>query len=120
MAASTSRVPLWCFEGPTAETGGHSGGRSKCLDCSIRHLAFCAALDEDQIVEIERIAGHKSVQPGQCFAMEGDRGDIAYNVISGMVKLYKSLPDGRTQITGFLLPGDFLGLPSREEYTYSA
>ena len=120
MAASTSRAPLWCFEAPSCGTGGNGRGNSKCLDRSIRRLAFCAALDDDQILEIERIARHKSVDPGQCFAMEGDRGDFAYNVISGMVKLYKSLPDGRTQINGILLPGDFLGLPSRDEYAYSA
>lgn len=120
MAASTSHAPLWCFEAPSDEVGGDGRGNSKCLDCSIRRLAFCAALDDDQIVEIEWIARYKSVDPGQCFAMEGDQGKFAYNVISGMVKLYKSLPDGRTQITGFLLPGDFLGLPSRDEYAYSA
>ena len=38
----------------------------------------------------------------------------------GAVKIYKMLPDGRRQITGFLFPGDFLGLVFNETYAYSA
>lgn len=33
-------------------------------------------------------------------------------VIEGAVKTYKLLPDGRCQITGFLFPGDLMGLPN--------
>jgi CRP/FNR family transcriptional regulator len=36
------------------------------------------------------------------------------------VKLYKLLPDGRRQITGFLITGDFLGLALNDSYAYSA
>ena len=39
---------------------------------------------------------------------------------SGVVKLYKLLLDGRRQITGFLLPGDFLGLVSAEGFSCGA
>ena len=37
-----------------------------------------------------------------------------------MLKLSKLLSDGRRQVTGFLLPGDYLGLASAERYIYSA
>lgn len=43
-----------------------------------------------------------------------------FNVKEGAVKAYKLLPDGRRQITGFLFPGDFLGLVHNDEYVYSA
>ena len=43
-----------------------------------------------------------------------------FNVKNGAVKTYKLLPDGRRQITGFLFPGDFLGLVHNEVYVYSA
>ncbi len=42
------------------------------------------------------------------------------NVTSGSVKLYKLLGDGRRQITGFLFPGDFLGLALNTTYSYTA
>ena len=93
---------------------------SSCDRCGIRRLALCAALDSEHIAELERISSFKRMEPGQCLIVEGDLGDDAYNILAGGVKLYKSLPDGRRQITGFLLPGDFLGLPSRGHYAYSA
>lgn len=38
----------------------------------------------------------------------------------GVVRLYKSLPDGRRQIMGFALPGDFLGLALMDRYGVTA
>ena len=43
-----------------------------------------------------------------------------FTVISGMLKLSKLLPDGRRQITGFLMAGDYLGLAFAERYVCSA
>ena len=63
---------------------------------------------------------HRRLDRGRALLVEGDAAGFAYNVIAGGMKLFKSLPDGRMQITGFLLPGDFLGLPLRGAYAYSA
>ena len=41
-------------------------------------------------------------------------------IVEGAVKVYKLMPDGRRQITGFLFDGDLLGLAVNETYTYSA
>lgn len=46
--------------------------------------------------------------------------DRIYNVINGSVCQYKILDDGRKQILGFLFPGDFLGIPFEEKYSYFA
>lgn len=51
---------------------------------------------------------------------EAEPANYVFNVTSGTVKIYKLLPDGRRQITGFLFPGDFLGLTHNEAYAYSA
>jgi len=51
---------------------------------------------------------------------EGEVADHRFNVISGSVKIYKLMSDGRRQIVGFLFPGDFLGLSQSEVYAYSA
>jgi CRP/FNR family transcriptional regulator len=51
---------------------------------------------------------------------EADPADHVYSVTAGVVKIYKLLPDGRRQITGFLFPGDFLGLTHNESYAYCA
>ena len=93
---------------------------SACARCDIPWVGVCAALDQAELGDLEAIMNHRRLDRGQTLLMEGDTAGFAYNVIGGGVKLYKSLPDGRTQITGFLMPGDFLGLPLRGTYAYSA
>ncbi len=91
-----------------------------CAVCEMRHVTFCAVMDESEIVALSKLAHHGFVAPHQLLFQEGDAAREVFNVLEGTVKLYKSLPDGRTQITGFLFPGDFLGLSSGSEYGYSA
>jgi CRP/FNR family transcriptional regulator, nitrogen fixation regulation protein len=51
---------------------------------------------------------------------EGEPADFVYKVISGTVRTYKVLADGRRQIGAFYLPGDVFGLEVGEEHTFSA
>jgi CRP/FNR family transcriptional regulator, nitrogen fixation regulation protein len=51
---------------------------------------------------------------------ENEPADYIYKVISGAVRTYKVLTDGRRQIGEFYLPGDVFGLESSSEHTYSA
>jgi CRP-like cAMP-binding protein len=51
---------------------------------------------------------------------EGEPADYAYKVVSGAVRTYKILNDGRRQIAAFHLPGDMFGLESGDEHTFSA
>src|SRR5690348_1519612 len=43
---------------------------------------------------------------------EGEPADFVYKVVSGTVRTYKVLADGRRQIGAFHLPGDVFGLES--------
>ena len=58
--------------------------------------------------------------PRRLIFMETAPAASLYNVTDGVVKIYKMMPDGRRQVTGFLFPGDFLGLIQNETYAYSA
>ncbi|HZH12362.1 MAG TPA: helix-turn-helix domain-containing protein [Microvirga sp.] len=51
---------------------------------------------------------------------EGDRAAYFYKVVSGAVRTFKLLSDGRRQIDAFHLPGDIFGLESGEEHRFSA
>lgn len=62
---------------------------------------------------------HRQLKSRQPLLLEGDPVEYAYSVVSGGLKIYKSLPDGRSQIVGLLLPGDFLGLPPRSAYPFT-
>jgi CRP-like cAMP-binding protein len=51
---------------------------------------------------------------------DNEAADYLYKVVSGSVRTYKILSDGRRQIGGFYLPGDIFGLEFTDEHTLSA
>lgn len=51
---------------------------------------------------------------------ENEPADYLYKVVSGAVRTYKILNDGRRQIGAFHLPGDVLGLEVGQDHTFSA
>jgi CRP/FNR family transcriptional regulator, nitrogen fixation regulation protein len=51
---------------------------------------------------------------------ENEPAEFAYKIISGSVRTYKILNDGRRQIGAFYLPGDVFGLPFEDEHSLSA
>jgi CRP/FNR family transcriptional regulator, nitrogen fixation regulation protein len=51
---------------------------------------------------------------------EGEPADYLYKLISGTVRTYKVLSDGRRQIGAFYMPGDVFGLETSDEHTFSA
>ena len=91
-----------------------------CGACPVRTLTVCAALEADELRRLADIVQMQRVEANQTIFAEGEGADALFNVTAGTVKLYKLLPDGRRQITGFLVTGDFLGLAMNENYAYSA
>jgi CRP/FNR family transcriptional regulator, nitrogen fixation regulation protein len=51
---------------------------------------------------------------------ENEPAEYLYKVISGTVRTYKVLVDGRRQIGAFHAPGDVFGFETGEEHTFSA
>jgi CRP-like cAMP-binding protein len=51
---------------------------------------------------------------------DNEPADYLYQVVSGCVRTYKILSDGRRQIGGFYLPGEVFGLEFADEHTLSA
>ena len=51
---------------------------------------------------------------------DGERADYVYKVVSGAVRTYKVLADGRRQIGAFYLPGDVFGLEVGDEHALAA
>ncbi len=51
---------------------------------------------------------------------ENEPADYLYKIVSGSVRTYKILSDGRRQVGGFYLPGDIFGLEFADEHTLSA
>jgi CRP/FNR family transcriptional regulator, nitrogen fixation regulation protein len=51
---------------------------------------------------------------------ENEPAEYLYKIVSGSVRSYKVLIDGRRQIDAFYLPGDMFGLETGDEHTFSA
>ncbi len=51
---------------------------------------------------------------------EGEPAEYFYHVVTGAVRTYKVLQDGRRQIGSFQLPGDFFGLEAGAQHGFSA
>ena len=82
--------------------------------------ASAARWTPSELDELDRISQVKAFAPkAMLFEQDALAGSV-FNVTEGMVRLYKSLPDGRRQIVGFALPGDFLGLALMDRYSVAA
>jgi CRP/FNR family transcriptional regulator len=106
-------VPPACL----AERGGKV---ERCLHCQVRHLTLCRALDDDELRQLAPSIDHISLAPRQLLLLEHDPAEFVHVVLKGMVAVFKTLPDGRRQITGLLLPGDLLGAFWHDRYYFSA
>ncbi len=95
-------------------------GSNRCIDCRIRHRAFCAALAPGELRALEEVVEDITLSPDRTVFYERDAAEHIYNVFSGTMKIYKLLQDGRRQVLGFPSEGDLLGLALDEEYSYSA
>lgn len=62
----------------------------------------------------------RSLDKGEELFAEGDTADFFYKVVSGAVRTYKLLNDGRRQIDEFHLAGDVFGLEAGETHRFSA
>jgi CRP/FNR family transcriptional regulator len=90
------------------------------MACSVRLASVCASLALDELDELDAMSHVTRFEPRENLFGEGQPARSVYSVTSGTVRLYKLLPDGRRQIVGFALPGDFLGLAMRDAFRFSA
>lgn len=91
-----------------------------CAECPVRSFSICSVLDRSDLDDFSDIGRRASFEPRSVLFLEGHQADAIFNVTSGLVRQYRVLPNGRRQIVGFALPGDFLGLPPGQIHSFSA
>jgi len=85
--------------------------RRTCADCSLRSLCLPAGIDLKDLERLDAfvrkpaplVRGDKLFHAGQYF-------DLLYVVRSGSLKTVQPAEDGETQVMGFHIPGELLGL----------
>ena len=109
------------FEEAKIQAGGPaetSDCSHRCGNCGICGAAFDGTLDIRALNRLKSIATRVAVPAGRVLVEEGAALEHVYCFTSGTTKIYRMLPDGRTQVLGFLSDGDLLGLPGSAEATY--
>lgn len=91
-----------------------------CAGCTVRAEAVCGVLDCDKLAKLRGLGSQFRLGRGQPLFHEGDPAGRVFTLTGGALKLYKLLPDGRRQVTGFVHPGDFLGISVDDEHAFSA
>jgi CRP/FNR family transcriptional regulator len=94
--------------------------RSICAECPALDDGLCGALRGDELSRLGAVTWHRRFSAGHVIHAEGEVPPSFCTIISGVVKLMKSLPNGSQQIVGLARPGDFLGRPFGGEARASA
>ena len=80
-----------------------------CRSCEVRHRGLCGALDARQLLALSRHTHLVRRPAGEELIADASEVRTYANVMRGMVKLSKTLEDGRQQVVGLQFAPDFLG-----------
>jgi CRP/FNR family transcriptional regulator, anaerobic regulatory protein len=92
----------------------------RCVSCEVRHKGMCGALTGDELLSLSAHTRLVTHEAGEELAGERMPVESYATVISGVVKLTKTLEDGRQQIVGLQFAPDFLGRLHANENGVSA
>ncbi len=92
----------------------------RCGDCPIRERAVCAYCNPDELQMLDAIKSYRDYAAGREILAAGEQSSVVGSIVSGVIKLTKTLADGRTQMVGLLFPGDFVGHAMRIRAEYDA
>lgn len=84
-----------------------------CPQCPLRTCDVFQAISDDELEYIATLkTGELHTGIGSTVLQEGAPSDQLFTLLEGWAFRYKTLDDGRRQITSFALPGDFIGIQS--------
>ncbi len=91
------------------------GARPKvhCLSCSLSQLCIPAGLGVGEIDEFERIVRrNRQLKKGEYLFKANQPMEYLYFLRCGIIKNFLLNEDGNGRVTGFVLPGEMLGMDS--------
>jgi CRP/FNR family transcriptional regulator len=92
----------------------------RCGDCPIRERAVCAYCSGPDLAALDALKSYRDYSAGREIMAAGEESPVVGSIVRGVVKLTKTMPDGRTQMVGLLFPGDFVGHAMRARAEYDA
>lgn len=98
----------------------NSGIPVLCVSCEARHRGVCGALTPEQLMTLAKSSVKHKAPQGEELVADAEHVARYSNVMAGVVKLSKTLADGRQQIVGLQFAPDFVGRPFRTESAVTA
>jgi CRP/FNR family transcriptional regulator, anaerobic regulatory protein len=92
----------------------------RCDTCQVSREGICSALDSEARAQLLQMSRRKTVSAHHVIFRDGDEADHYFNIISGIVKLVKTLADGQQHIVGLIYPPGFMGQTLNTRHSYSA
>ncbi|XBT41581.1 helix-turn-helix domain-containing protein [Pseudomonas viridiflava] len=83
----------------------------KCLACSLSRLCLPASLSADEVDQLERIVRrNRPLKKGAYLFKADEPMEHVFALRSGAIKNFLLDAEGNERVTGFVLPGEMLGL----------
>ncbi|MGD0920280.1 MAG: Crp/Fnr family transcriptional regulator [Terriglobia bacterium] len=89
-----------------------------CTDCPVLKSVLFRGLSSEQIARLGCIFRPTRYRRSQILFFEGGVGQHVFALHSGLVKVVKSLENGKDRITRVLFPGELFGLEALAESIY--
>ncbi len=86
----------------------------------MRRVSLFYALQCGDLSELRALGKVRELKADEPLFHQGDEANLVYTVAAGSLRLYRLLFDGRRQITGFALPGEFLGISLADSHDVTA
>mgnify|MGYP006376938315 FL=1 len=84
---------------------------SRCIECGLHKICFPPSFDIGALEQLGRvITAQKALNKGESVYRQGDSANAIYAVQSGALKTVMTQANGSSQVTGFYLPGEVIGL----------
>ena len=90
----------------------------RCSDCPVLKTSLFSSLSGDQVSRLGCVFRPARYRKNQILFFEGGMAQHMFALHAGLVKLVKSLENGKDRITGVLFPGELFGLEALAHPTY--
>lgn len=105
-----ARQPLRAAAGNVARVA------NACSSCGLRSMCLPCGLRVEDLADVEGLVySRRRVARGDTLYRTGDPFEALYAIRTGFFKSFVLSDDGRTQVTGFQMPGDIVGLDGIED-----
>src|SRR5690606_37233359 len=92
---------------------------TRCSTCMLSEICLPIGMQRGDIAKLDELVKERiRIPKGEALFRLGDKTEAVYGLRSGSIKTQLEDASGQVQITGFLLPGEILGMDGLLDYTH--